>query len=44
MKKALRIIAFIVSVASLMLLLLKVARKHKNPQKPEQNDNTITTA
>lgn len=42
MKKALRIIAFIVSVASLMLLLLKVARKHKNLQKPEQNDNTIT--
>ena len=40
MKKALRIIAFIVSVASLMLLLLKVARKHKNLQKPEQNDNT----
>lgn len=42
MKKALRIIAFIVSVASLMLLLLKVARKHKNLQKPKQNDNTIT--
>ena len=42
MKKALRIIAFIVSVASLMLLLLKVARKHKTLQKPKQNDNTIT--
>ena len=42
MKKALRIIAYIVSIASLLLLLLRTVRKHKDPENPEQKDNTIT--
>lgn len=41
MKKALRIIAFVVSAFSLILLLLRSIRKKKSPQNKEQNDNTI---